>query len=185
MKLIALPLLAAAGLLVPFPQDPDQPDIESKVIDTEGGARVLLQDVRVAASVDDVWNAYVTEAGWTAWASPVAKIDLRPGGTIRTHYGENAKIGDDGTNTLHIVNFVPKRLLTLRAELAANWPEVMKQDADNLMNVIVFTPLGEKSTRIESYGVGYRKSKAYDQLMKFFIPANEGLFRKLKQVLEK
>ncbi len=52
------------------------------------------------------------------------------------------------------------------------------------MNVIVFEPLDGGRTRIQSYGVGYRDSPAYDELMKFFIPANEGLFKKLKEHLE-
>lgn len=64
------------------------------------------------------------------------------------------------------------------------WPEVMKADAGNLMNVIVFEAQGESLTRLQSYGVGYRDLQEYDDLMKFFISANEGLFEKLKEHLE-
>ena len=113
------------------------------------------------------------------------EIDLRAGGTIRTHYGPDASVGDPGTNTLHILNYVPERLLTLQAEVEERWPEIMKEDAGNLMNVIVFEPLSENRSRILSYGVGYRDSEAYDELMEFFIPANEGLFQVLKDYLEK
>ncbi len=114
----------------------------------------------------------------------MAKIDLRAGGTIRTHYTPGARIGDPGTNVLHILNYVPQRVLTLRAELAANWPEVMKEDAGNLMNVVVFEPVAANRTHITSNGVGYRNTPAYENLLKFFIPANEGLYRKLKNFLE-
>ena len=79
---------------------------------------------------------------------------------------------------------MPERVLTLKAELSERWPDVMKEDDGNLMNVIVFEPMGEKRTRVLSYGVGYRDLPAYEELMSFFIPANEGLFRKLKDYLE-
>ena len=80
--------------------------------------------------------------------------------------------------------FVPERVLTLRAELSERWPDVMKADAAHLMNVILFDDLGPAGTRIRSYGVGYRADPAYDELMGFFIPANEALFAELKAHLE-
>ena len=185
LKYIA-PLLVLSACQVNCPEDPvqDVDAIQSRLIRTDSADLVLLQEVLVEASVQSVWHAYTTEEGWKAWASPAVEIELRAGGSIRTHYGADAKVGDPGTNTIHIVNYVPERLLTLRAEVGERWPEVMKQDSGNLMNVIVFESLGEHRSRILSYGVGYRDSEAYDKLMEFFIPANEGLFRGLKEYLE-
>lgn len=174
-----------------MPQSSESPEpaleaeaIQSQLIKTDSNDLILLQEVVVEAPVEEVWNAYTTEEGWRSWASPVVEIDLRAGGTIRTHYGADAKIGDPGTNTLHILNYVPLRLLTLQAEVEDRWPEVMKQDAGNLMNVIIFESPTPAQTRILSYGVGYRDSEAYTELMNFFIPANEGLFKVLKSSLE-
>ena len=158
--------------------------IQSQMLKTAAGEMILAQEIVVEASLARVWEAYTTSAGWMAWAAPRAEVDLRAGGTIRTHYGAEASIGDPGTNTLHIVNYVPEKVLTLRAEISDRWPEVMKEDAGNLMNVILFDARGETETLIRSYGVGYRDLPAYDELMDFFIPANEGLFEKLKEHLE-
>ena len=160
------------------------PDITSRVVATEAGERILIEEVQVEASVGAVWRSYTTNDGWTGWASPLAEIDLRVGGTIRTHYTIGATIGDPGTNVLHIVNYVPERVLTLQAEVGHNWPEIMKEDAQHLMNVIVFEAQGENRTRILSYGVGYRDTPAYEELLGFFVPANEGLYRNLKAFLE-
>ncbi len=162
----------------------EAPPIRSQVLETDARGLVLVQTVTVEAPVRRVWRAYTTEDGWRAWSSPAVAIDLRPGGTIRTHYEPGAEIGDPGTNTLHIVNYVPERVLTLQAEVADRWPDVMKEDAGNLMNVIVFEKLGENRTRIHSYGVGYRDSPAYHELLAFFMPANEALFQNLKDYLE-
>lgn len=117
-----------------------------------------------------------------AWASPKAEIDLRVGGMIRTAY--QGEIGGDNTNTLHIVNYVPERLLTLRAELNSNWPAIMQEDAEKLSNVILFDEIADGVTRIQSYGIGYTNAPEYDQLMNFFIQANEGLYRNLGAYLE-
>ena len=187
MKLMYIALLLALfACQSNSPESPGQSEkpIQSRLIKTESEDLVLLQEVIVEASVKDVWDAYTTEEGWKAWASPAVEIDLRAGGRIRTHYGARARIGDPGTNVIHIVNYVPERLLTLQAEVEERWPEVMKQDAGNLMNVIVFEPQGKQRTKILSYGVGYKDTEAYNKLMEFFIPANEGLFRQLKDHLE-
>ena len=162
----------------------DAAAVESRVETTAADELILAQEVHVEAPIADVWAAYTTSAGWMAWAAPVAEVDLRAGGTIRTHYEPDARIGDPGTNTLHILNYVPERVLTLQAELSERWPAVMQADAEHLMNVVLFDDLGAEGTRIRSYGVGYRADPAYDELMAFFVPANERLFEALKVHLE-
>ncbi|MFT4541286.1 MAG: hypothetical protein ACI841_004645 [Planctomycetota bacterium] len=158
--------------------------IQSRIETTKAGERILIQEVLIDAPIAAVWAAHTTDAGWSVWSSPKVDIDLRVGGTILTHYDTKAQIGDAGTNTLHIVNYVPERVLTLRADLSDNWPELMKQDADKLSNVIIFDELNADRTRVTSYGIGYRDTPGYDSVMQFFIQANEGLYRKLKQILE-
>ena len=166
-----------------LPKD-SPPEVRSELIRGDAGDLVLFQEVLVHAPVSEVWDAYTTDEGWRSWASPVVSIDLRIGGMIQTHYGQGAAIGDPGTNTLHILNYVPNRLLTLQAEVEERWPAIMKEDAHTLMNVIVFEDLGGAQTRIQSYGTGYRDTDAYGELLDFFIPANEGLFGVLKSKLE-
>lgn len=165
-------------------QVPGEEWVQSEVIKTSEGSLVLAQSFVLEVPVKKVWDAYVTEEGWTSWASPKAAIDLRPGGTIRTHYGDDAEVGDPGTITMHIVNYVPERVLTLRAEMADHFPDIMKEDDGNLMEMTLFEPLGESRTRVTSYGVGYRDVPEYRKLIEFFQPANAGLYRKLRTAVE-
>jgi uncharacterized protein YndB with AHSA1/START domain len=154
----------------------------SEVSKTDANELVLIQEVSFEAPIEDVWKAYTTAEGWTAWASPKAEVDLRVGGTILTAY--QGEIGGSNTNTLHIVNYVPERILTLRAELSRNWPEIMQEDAERLSNVILFDEIAEGVTRIQSYGIGYSDAPEYEQLLSFFIKANEGLYQNLRAYLE-
>ena len=151
------------------------------------GRTLTLRLVSVAGAIP--WLARADGPNTTLHQTDADELILEQTLEVRApveaaHYAPEAKIGDPGTNTLHIVNYVPAKVLTLRAEVSDRWPEVMKQDAGNLMNVIVFDDLGDAGTRVRSYGVGYRDLPAYDELMEFFIPANEGLLRKLKGLLE-
>ena len=157
-------------------------DVASQLLRTGANEIILMQEVSIEAPIADVWGAYTTAEAWTAWASPKAEIDLRVGGTIRTAY--QGEIGGSNTNTLHIVNYVPEKLLTLRAELSSNWPAIMQEDSERLSNVILFDETKDGVTRIQSYGIGYTDAPEYDQLMVFFIKANEGLYKNLRAYLE-
>lgn len=154
----------------------------SRISKTDANELILIQEVSFSAPIEDVWRAYTTEEGWTAWASPRAEIDLRVGGSIRTAY--KGEVGGSDTNTLHIVNYVPNRVLTLKTDVSANWPEIMQKDGDRLSNVILFDEIADGVTRIQSFGIGYTDAPEYDQLMSFFIKANEGLYQNLRTYLE-
>ena len=181
--IIASLLLAGCG---PATTEGDPPPAAegptSEIVETDAGELVLIQAVSISAAVEDVWRAYTTAEGWTGWAAPKAEIDLRVGGTIRTAYA--GEIGGEYTNTLEIVNYVPNRLLTLRADVSDNWPDILKKDAERLSNVILFEAISPTTTQIQSFGIGYTASPELEQLMSFFIGANEGLLENLKSYLE-
>ncbi len=160
------------------------PAVTSRVVKADNGERVLVQEAWLDAPVAKVWKAYTTEEGWTAWAAPQAKIDLRVNGNILTRYDVTGKIGEPGTNALTILNYVPDEILTLRADVSENWPEVLKKDADKLSNVIVFHRVSDTRTQVRSYGIGYSDAPELDELLKFFTKANEGLLKKLKVYVE-
>lgn len=179
----AVPGLLACHATEDFVVVPDPP-IRSTISNTPEGGRVLLQEVYVRAPRAVVWDLYTTSEGWRSWVAPAAEVELAVGGRIRTHYTPGASLGDPGTNVLRIVNYAAEEFVTLQAELADNWPEVMKQDAENLTNVILFDALAPELTRVRSFGLGYRDAPEYDALLDFFVPANERLLTKLVEVAE-
>src|SRR5216683_3316100 len=76
--------------------------------------RVLRTEVVVDATPEQLWEAFTTKAGWESWAVPLAEVDFRMGGTIRTNYSKEAGIGGKGTITHHILSYEPDRMLTMR-----------------------------------------------------------------------
>ena len=182
MKKISLILCLISLSTITFGKDNR---VKSKINSTKTPELVLIQELTVKATIDSVWKAYTTKKGWENWAVPLAEVDLKVGGSIKTNYNEQGKIGDSTTIVTHIINYVPKRLLTLQAEITDNFPKFMKDDAKDFFNVIYFDDLENGYTTIKSFGIGYKNNPKYLSLMNYFIPANEKTLLNLIAYLEK
>jgi len=158
--------------------------IISTIDSTYNNEIVLIQEFTVNVPIDSVWSAFTTKEGWEAAFVPLAKIDFRINGTIKTSYDKNATIGDSTTIVNHIINYVPKKILTLQPEIADNFPEFMKQESKSFYNVIYFKEIAGGKTKIESYGIGYKNNQKYLSLLKFFISGNEMSYLNLIKYLE-
>lgn len=186
MKNILTALILFSSIAACFAQEKleEQSRIASTVDSTHVQNVVLQQSFEVNVPIDSVWNAFTTSEGWKSWATAHAEVDLKVNGTIRTHYDANSKIDDEGGITLHIINYVPKRLLTLQAEITDNFPTFMKEDEKDLFNTILFEEVSPTKTRVVSYGIGYKLNDNYRALMKFFIRGNEETYLHLINYLE-
>ena len=187
MKKLVFQLLLFCFPLVLIAQKPSE-IAEKRVISVVDSSHtnnmVLRQTFEVNVPLDSVWKAYTTKKGWESWATSIADIDFKVNGLIRTNYNKDGKIGDDGTITLHIINYIPKRMLTLQAELTKNFPEFMKEDEKDLFNMILFEEITPSKTKVISYGIGYKNNEKYMSLMKFFIQGNEQSYLNLISYLE-
>jgi len=158
--------------------------VNSTIDSTYQNELVLIQEFTVDAPINAVWDAYITKEGWENWSVPLAEVDFKIGGTIKTNYNPNGQIGDSTTIVTNIINYVPFQLLTLQAEITDNFPEFMKKEAKNFYNVIYFDEVQPGKTNVKSFGIGYRNTPKYMNLMKFFIPANEKTLMNLISYLE-
>ena len=102
-RVIAASSLLLASAAIPVLADGEDATVQSRVIETAAGELVLTQEVVIEATLGDVWAAYTTSEGWEAWAATHAEVDLRAGGTIRTHYGADVRTLDDGAGGIIVV----------------------------------------------------------------------------------
>jgi len=187
MKNIIITLVSMLSFSIAFGQSETkiaQSRITSKIDSTYHNEIVLIQEFTVNVSLDSVWNAFTTKKGWESAFVAVAEIDLKVGGTIKSSYNKNAVIGDSTTIVNHIVNYVPKKILTLQPEITENFPEFMKKESQGFYNVIYFKEISKNKTRVESYGIGYKNNSKYLSLLKFFIKGNEDSYLHLINYLE-
>lgn len=178
--LLCFPLV----LIAQKPNEASLKRVVSVVDSSQTDNMILKQYFEINVSLDSVWNAYTTVKGWESWAVSIAEIDFRINGLIRTNYNKDGKIGDETTITLHIINYIPKRMLTLQAELTKNFPEFMKEDEKDLFNMILFEEISPTKTKVVSYGIGYKNNEKYMSLLKFFIQGNEQSYLNLISYLE-
>jgi uncharacterized protein YndB with AHSA1/START domain len=148
------------------------------------GELMLRQEIIINAPLHDVWRAYTTESDWKQWATPVVEIDLKINGTIKSHYTPNAKIGDPGTITIHILNYIPYRQITMQAEIPDNFPAFIKAEEKNLYSITMFQEITANQTKVTLYGIGYKNEDKWIKLLNFFIQGNEMTLNKLKSYIE-
>ncbi|WP_170827428.1 SRPBCC family protein [Roseivirga sp. 4D4] len=184
MKRIIPLILILTSCLQLSGQTTNDSRVKSWVDSSYANELVLIQEFEVNVPLEKVWDTYTTKEGWESAFVALAEVDFKVNGTIKTSYNQDATIGDSSTIVLHIVNYVPKKLLTLQAEITQNFPDFMKADEKDLFNIISLEELKPSLTKVTSYGIGYKNNPKYQSLMKFFIEGNELSYNNLILFLE-
>ena len=143
------------------------------------GMRVQQLQAEIAAPVAKVWEAFTTDAGFAAWAAPMAHVTLANDGMIEASYSRAAKVGDPDNIKNRIVAYVPERVLVLANE---NAPRNAPFDAaafTKIRTVIEFQDLGNGRTRVVESGVGYGEGAGFDSVYKHFTAGNAFEFQLL------
>jgi uncharacterized protein YndB with AHSA1/START domain len=135
--------------------------------------------------VEQVWNAWTTQDGLREWVAPVVAINLRIGGTISTKYDSKAKIGESGTITLPIVNYVEKQLITLRVNLNDSFARKVRDEDQNLQEIVQIADIGDGKTKLVSSMVGWGTGKEWDDTYAFFARGNEWTYQQLAKYLSR
>ena len=179
MKTIWNAVLGAALLAVsstgPSAAAQDNPGVE-----TLSEYPIPVQTARIAAPVEDVWDAFTTSDGYMGWAAPFAVIDLRVNGSIEASYAPDAVAGDPGNIIISIPAYIPERLLVLKTTQAP--PEVATAEVlDRLVSIIEFDAIGPDETELRLTGVGYTPED--DQMREAFLQWNAWSLEQLRAYL--
>jgi len=148
-----------------------------------GGERVLQLATVIDAPVAKVWAAFTTEPGFTAWAVPLARIDLRVGGSIETSYDPKVPLGSNQTIRNEIVALVPERLLVMRNVQAPPGVPFDVAIFQSTQTALWFEPLDAARTRLTLVAGRFLAGPAYDGVMKFFQAGNAYTFGELRKHL--
>ena len=147
--------------------------------------RFLQFEIILNTTIAETWKLIATEEGIKKWMAPVAILDLRIGGMLKTNYNETAKIDDKGTITLGIISYIPSEILTYKITLNELFAEKCRKEDKNLQHIIQLKSLGENKTKIISTMVGWGQGKEWDEAYTFFEKGNEWTFQKLLKSLKK
>jgi len=173
-------LVASAALAVQAHAAQQVPIHDSSYRDGTGH-RVQQLSVVVDAPVVKVWDAFMTDDGFTRWATPVAHITLENGGgMMESSYLLTSKIGDPDNIRNEIVAYLPLHMIALRN---AHVPKGAPFDPvliASIRTVITFDDLGGK-TRVTESQVGYGDGAGYDSMYTHFRDGNAEELESLAQ----
>jgi uncharacterized protein YndB with AHSA1/START domain len=166
LLLSALALAATHGAAAE-PSSRDFKDVVNTSYVEPDGDRALQLSIDVNASVHEVYAAFTTTAGFTSWAVPLAKVDLRIGGYIEASYDGDSKLGDPRNIRNQIVAYVPDRWLVLHNVQAP--PEFADPEYfGRTVTMIEFVALGSTRTHVTLTNAGYGPGEQFDRVYRHF-----------------
>jgi uncharacterized protein YndB with AHSA1/START domain len=136
------------------------------------GERVLQLSAVVDGPPALAWRAFTTSAGFSAWAVPLARIDLRVGGEIESSYDASVPLGSDRTIRNRIQAFVPERVLAIRNVQVPPDAPFDATTFQELQTVVLFEAVDATHTRITLVNGGYRAGARYDDVLRHFRAGN-------------
>ncbi|MCW5724203.1 MAG: SRPBCC domain-containing protein [Maricaulaceae bacterium] len=127
--------------------------------------RAVTASVIAEAPVAEVWALWTTEAGFTSFFSPAARIELRPQGPFEAYFLPDAAPGQRGSEDTIILGFQEERMLSATWALPPYMAEVRPHHTHLLIR---FEPLDEDRTRVTLTHSGWGEGEAWDTAFAYF-----------------
>lgn len=140
----------------------------------------VVTEAIVNASLDDVWQAWSTNQGLESWMVAKARIDLKVGGKLLTHYDPQGQLGDGGTIENTILSYEPRRMLSIRATKP---PEKFpfKDALREMWTVVLFEPIDRQQTRVRCVSQGFVDTDESRRMRTHFEAGNAWTLKKLQE----
>ena len=140
--------------------------------------RSLDKQIEVAATVDQVWDAWTTREGIVSFFAPDAKIEPRVGGAFHIYIDPLAEPGSKGADDMRFMALQPNKMLSF------DWnapPSLPLARAQRTFVVLRFEPVTDKTTRITLHHTGWGDGGEWDKAHAYFDRAWGGVLGNLKK----
>lgn len=186
MKTLMIAAAALALATPAFAADPswrDYPGVSNTSFAEPNGDRSLQLSIDLNASPETVFALFTTGEGFASWAVPVAKVDLRIGGSIEASYDPKAAFGNPDNIVNRIEAYVPGRLLVIR-NVQAPRSLPARELFGRTVTMLEFAPLSGGRTHLTLTNAGYGKDSGFDALYKHFEWGNAYTLDRLRQRID-
>jgi uncharacterized protein YndB with AHSA1/START domain len=129
--------------------------------------RKIQGEIIVAADLQDVWEAWTTEAGAKTFFAPDCAIDLRPGGAYEMYFDPESPPGFRGGEGCRILAVQPKTMLSF----TWNAPPGLSEVRGQYTHVIVRFSQEEPGTRVILTHDGWGSDGEWDKAFDYFTAA--------------
>lgn len=148
------------------------------------GEKILRLSIVVPANLTTTWELFTTEKGLKKWIAPVAGIDMKTGGVIKSNYDATKSIDDSSSIRLDIINHLEYEMLTLKVNLNNSFSPEAKKEDKHLQEIIKFEKIDENHTKVISSMIGWGKGSHWDKVYGFFERGNDWTFKEILKVFQ-
>ena len=133
----------------------------------------------IPAPIDEVWKVLSTSEGYKALGPALAEVNLRVGGTIRSRYRADGKLGDAETIENVIIDYRAPTMMAIRiSKPPASFP--FKEAWKSTWTVLTLTPTVD-GTQLRATSYGYGNDEESLALRRFFEAGNQQTIETLRR----
>jgi len=143
--------------------------------------RSIDKHVEVAASIDEVWDAWTTRDGIRSFFAPDANVDPRVGGAFQIYMDPLAEPGMKGADEMRFMALQPKTMISF------DWnapPHLAQARAQRTFVVVRIAPVSDKLTRVTLHHTGWGDGGEWEQAYAYFDRAWAGVLANLRKRFE-
>lgn len=145
----------------------------------ESGEKVLRLEITLPIDLTSSWKLFTNDHKLKTWIAPLAHIELKSGGYIITNYDSTKELSDSTSIKLPITSFIDNELLVLKVILNGNFARSVRDEDENLQEIIQFVKVDSNQTKIVSSMIGWGKGTEWDKTYNFFVKGNEWTYKEL------
>jgi len=127
--------------------------------------RFINFEVRIKASLENVWNAWTTESGVKSFLAPDCKINFCPDGEYEIYFNPDAPYGKRGGEGLRIMSIQPMKMFSFSWNAPPSLPDVRDQRTHV---VIRFLPGEAGFTIVSLFHDGWGAGGQWDDAFQYF-----------------
>jgi uncharacterized protein YndB with AHSA1/START domain len=128
------------------------------------GEKMLVKEVVVKASVEEVFKAWTTSDGVASFFAPEAHIEPRPEGRFEVYMNPYARPGMKGADDMRVLAVQPGKLLSFTWNAPPHLAEARKQ---RTVVILRFAP-ADGGTAVTLTQVGWGEGGEWDQSYQYF-----------------
>lgn len=143
------------------------------------GEKVLRFEMTVPLNLEEAWNFFTKDDKLKKWIAPLAHIELKSGGAITTNYDSTKTLTDSSSIRLPIISYLDKELIIFKVDLNDHFIKKVRDEDENLQELIQFRQTGNNQTKIISSMIGWGSGPDWDKVYDFFAKGNEWTYKEL------
>ncbi len=130
--------------------------------------RKIYFEIDINANVDEVWEAWTSEAGVKTFFAPDCNIDLRIDGMYEIFFFPDAPAGQRGAEGMRIMAIEPGKMFSFTWNQTPDLPDL--RPLRTLVN-LKFENIDEKTSRLIFLQTGWGDGPDWDKAYHYFVRA--------------